>query len=269
MELALDYRSASFASNWPAFIYQFRKGNLIGMKPTVAKALAGKEKKLAIFDVDGTIFRSSLLVQLVEELIKEGIFQKGLEKIYEREREDWLNREGSYADYINAVIKVFDGNLRGIKYSDIRRISHRVVVHQKGRTYRFTRDLVKKLKAKNYFVLAISHSPKLAVENFCKALGFNKVYGAMSEVDKNGKFTGKTMFSELIFDKAKIVERVLGMGGLTLKGSIGAGDTESDIPFLKMVERPIAFNPNKKLYTYAKKHGWEITVERKDMVYEI
>lgn len=239
------------------------------MKPTGVKALTGKEKKLAIFDVDGTIFRSSLLVQLVEELIREGVFKKGLEKIYERERESWLNREGSYENYINAVIKVFDGNLKGVKYSDLRRIAHRVVVNQKGRTYRFTRDLVKDLKKKNYFVLAISHSPKLAVENFCKTLGFNKVYGAMSEMDKNGVFTGKTMFSELIFDKARIVERVLAKGGLTLRGSVGAGDTESDISFLKLVDRPIAFNPNKKLYTYAKKHGWEIVVERKDMVYEI
>ncbi|GAI32477.1 unnamed protein product, partial [marine sediment metagenome] len=36
---------------------------------------------------------------------------------------------------------------------------------------------------------------------------------------------------------------------------VGVGDTESDIAFLKMVEKPICFNPNKKLYQYAKRVG--------------
>lgn len=228
-----------------------------------------KEKKIAIFDLDGTIFRSSLLIKLVDELINEKLFKPSASSAYSRTREEWLNREGSYDAYIWDVIRVFDSNLKGLKYADLRRIAHKVVAREKAHTYRFTRDLVSNLKKKGYFVLAISHSPKLAVENFCKALGFSKGYGAMSEVDKDGKFTGKTLFSELIFNKAKILERVIGKGGLTLKGSIGVGDTESDISFLKMVSHPIAFNPNKKLYVYAKKHGWEIVVERKDVIHRI
>ena len=33
-------------------------------------------KPLACFDIDGTIFRSSLLIELVEQLIKEGVFPR-------------------------------------------------------------------------------------------------------------------------------------------------------------------------------------------------
>ncbi|MBI2055454.1 MAG: hypothetical protein HYT42_01035 [Candidatus Sungbacteria bacterium] len=47
------------------------------------------------------------------------------------------------------------------------------------------------------------------------------------------------------------------------------GDTESDVSFLKLVERPIAFNPSMKLYKYAKKRGWEVVVERKDVIYRL
>ena len=47
------------------------------------------------------------------------------------------------------------------------------------------------------------------------------------------------------------------------------GDTESDIAFLKMVENPSSFNPNLKLYQYAKRVGWKMVVERKDVVYSI
>jgi len=228
-----------------------------------------KEKRLAIFDVDGTIFRSSLLIRLTEELIDEGIFKPDAAARYQRAREQWLDRVGTYEDYIKGVIRAFEGNISGVKYSDFRRVAHRVVAREKGRTYRFTRELVRALKKKGYFVLAISHSPKLAVENFCKTLGFGKVYGIMNEVDAKDRFTDKILFPELIFDKAKILKRALAKGGLTLRGSVGAGDTESDIPFLKMVDRPICFNPNEKLYKYAKRAGWEIVVERKDVIYKI
>jgi phosphoserine phosphatase len=36
-----------------------------------------------------------------------------------------------------------------------------------------------------------------------------------------------------------------------------------------MVETPICFNPNKKLYEYAKRSGWKIVVERKDVIYDL
>jgi len=35
-----------------------------------------KKRKVAIFDIDGTIFRSSLLVELLEALIAEGSCQE-------------------------------------------------------------------------------------------------------------------------------------------------------------------------------------------------
>jgi len=38
---------------------------------------------------------------------------------------------------------------------------------------------------------------------------------------------------------------------------------------LEMVERPICFNPNQKLFEAAKRHDWPIVVERKDVVYEL
>jgi HAD superfamily phosphoserine phosphatase-like hydrolase len=118
-------------------------------------------------------------------------------------------------------------------------------------------------------LLAISHSPKQIVENFAKSLGFDKVYGAIYECDKNGITTGKKLYKELISDKSKILQRAIEKERLTLKGSIGVGDSEGDMPVLKMVDRPICFNPNQKLYDYARKHNWEIIVERKDVIYHI
>jgi phosphoserine phosphatase len=38
---------------------------------------------------------------------------------------------------------------------------------------------------------------------------------------------------------------------------------------MDIVENPIAFNPEKKLFEYIGQKGWKIVVERKNMVYEL
>ena len=230
------------------------------------------KKKLAVFDVDGTIFRSSLLVELVAALIADGVFPREAAAFYERAHREWLDRQGSYEDYIAFVIAAFRKHLKGMRYGDLRRTAYKVVAAQKNRTYRYTRDLARSLKKRGYYVLAVSHSPKIVVEGFAKTLGFNKVYGIMYETDKagpDGRFTGEVLFPEIALAKENLVRRVLDeLGtGITLRGSVGVGDTEADIPVLKMVGRPICFNPNAKLYAAARRNGWEVVIERKDMVY--
>lgn len=224
-------------------------------------------RKLAVFDIDGTIFRSSLLIELVNALVAEGVFPKRAPAEYARAHARWVDRKDSYDHYIHGVIRTFERHCRNIHYTTFIRVAKKVVVLHKDRVYRYTRDLVRALKRRGYYLLAISHSPKVVIDAFAKRLGFSKVYGMMYETDARGRFTGKVLHDEIVFDKAKILARAMEKEHLTLKGSIGVGDTESDIPFLKLVARPICFNPNKKLYVYAKREGWEVVVERKDVVY--
>lgn len=224
-------------------------------------------KKVAIFDIDGTIFRSSLLIEITEALIQEGIFPKKVGDVYIKSYENWSNRKGSYEKYIGAVVNAFEKNIKDVRYDDFVKIAKNVVVFHQNRVYRYTRELVEDLKKKKYYLLAISNSPKAVVNEFCKKWGFDKVYGRVYELDKGGKFTGKTLYEDLISDKAKVLERAIEKEGLTLKDSVGVGDSESDIAFLKLVEKPICFNPNSKLYQHAKLAKWEIVVERKDVIY--
>lgn len=226
-------------------------------------------KKVAIFDIDGTIFRSSLVIELTDAFIQEGIFSSKVKKFYAIYHKNWLDRKGPYEEYINAVVRTFRKNIKGVQFKEFSKIARKVVAFQKNRIYIYSRDLIKKLKRKNYYLLAISHSPKRIVEEFCRKLGFDKVYGQIYEIDKEKRFTGKVLYLDLIIDKAKVLKRAIEKENLTLRDSFGVGDTESDIAFLKMVENPICFNPNKKLYQHAKHVGWKIIVERKDVIYHI
>ena len=226
-------------------------------------------KKVAIFDVDGTIFRGSLVIELVEVFIERGIFKMEARRMYQAEKLRWLDRKGDYDNYINAVVASFMKNLKGVAYDDFKDAAETVVSRYQDRTYRFTRDLVKELRQKGYYLLAISHSPKGVVDSFCKRLGFNKVYGMFYELGPSDRFTGTVSDAHLIHNKGVILRRAIEKEGLTLKGSVGVGDTEGDIAFLELVEKPICFNPNKKLHTYGRRAGWKLVVERKDVIYKL
>lgn len=231
--------------------------------------MAKKTKKVAVFDVDGTIFRSSLLIQIVNKLVEQKIFPKRAEALYDRKREKWLDREGDFGAYINAMVHAFAKHIRGVHYGVLKNVAEEVMDEQWKRTYRYTRDLLKDLKGKGYFLLVVSHSPKTVLDQFCPRLGFDKTYGTIYETDARERFTGNVIDQHLIANKAAVLRRAAEKENLTLVHSVGVGDTESDIAFLELVAKPICFNPNAKLYAHAKREKWKVIVERKDVVYEM
>ncbi|MDD5251323.1 MAG: HAD-IB family hydrolase [Patescibacteria group bacterium] len=231
-----------------------------------------KKRKAAFFDIDGTIFRSSLLIEVTEAMIQAGLFGPNGERLrrsYSRSFRRWLDREGSYDEYIHDVVTAFDSHLKGLRRADFLHVARQVVAFRQNRVYRYTRDLVRDLKKRGYFLVAISHSPHDVVMPFCTRLGFDKVYGRIYETDADGRCTGRTEYLDIISDKAKILKRAVRLENLTLAGSVGVGDTESDIRFLKLVDRPVCFNPNQRLYRYAKRAGWTVVIERKDVIHKV
>lgn len=227
------------------------------------------DRPAAFFDIDGTVFRSSLLVELVEALVAENIFPKNAEDGYFEEYRAWRSREGSYENYIHAVVAVYIKNIRGVHYGVLADIGRRVVAEQSKYVYRYTRDLIGELKKQNYYIVAISQSPKTILDEFCAQYGFDKVYGRIYEIGPQDKFTGQISDVHLIENKANIVSRVVEKEKVTLSDSVGIGDTEGDIGLLEAVEKPICFNPNSKLYNYAQRMNWPVVVERKDVIYKL
>lgn len=225
-------------------------------------------KPVAFFDIDGTVFRSSLLIEITEKLIQENVFPESARDEFQTEWEAWLAREGTYEAYIFAVIDAFMRHIKGVHYGELADIGRQVVATQSKHVYRYTRDLIQKLKADGYYVVAISQSPKTVLDEFCRQYGFDKVYGRIYEIGPQDRFTGEVVDEHLIRNKASIVKRVFDRNtDLTKEGSVAVGDTDGDIPLLESVINPICFNPNQNLYTYAKRMEWEVVVERKDVIY--
>ena len=228
-----------------------------------------EKKRVAIFDIDGTIFRSSLTIRLVEQLIANDVFPAEIETMYEKQRQKWVEREGDYETYVAKLWRSFQEHLKGLHYSVLADAAEEVVEDHWKQTYRYTRDLIHELKARGYFLLAVSHSPKTVLDRFCPKLGFDKAYGVILEIGPQELFTGAIVDEHLILNKANVVKRAVEKENLTLAHSVGVGDTESDIPFLELVAKPICFNPNLSLYRQARRMKWKVIVERKDVIYDV
>jgi HAD superfamily phosphoserine phosphatase-like hydrolase len=227
-----------------------------------------KRKKLAIFDIDGTIFRKNLHFELINELSWIGAFPVSVRKDLTRVYSNWIEREGTYEDYRLALVGLYAEYIRGCTEDVIRKASRIVVPFHMKRTYIFAEDLIRRFRKDGYHIIAVSGSPLEIVEEYNeKYLKFDFVYGSVYEKDNEGIYTGVASF-EPSKDKGSIVKQYVYERGLDFGGSYGIGDAESDIGFLELVEHPIAFNPNQDLLAAAKEHGWRVVVEKKDVIYE-
>lgn len=228
-----------------------------------------KSKKLAIFDIDGTIFRKNLHFELINELSWLGAFPVSVRKDLTRIYSNWIEREGTYEDYRLALVRLYAEYIRGCTEDIVRKASRIVVPFHMKRTYIFAEKLIRQFRKEGYHIIAVSGSPIEIVEEYNeKYLKFDYVYGSVYEKDAKGVYTGGASF-EPSKDKGSIVKQYVYEQGLNFKDSYGIGDAESDIGFLKLVEHPIAFNPNQNLLAAAKENGWRVVVEKKDVVYEI
>lgn len=226
------------------------------------------KKKLAIFDIDGTIFRKNLHFELIDELSWRGIFSKHARRYLVSAYADWLEHRGTYEDYRKKIVRIYEQELKGCKQKDIIDASKKVANFNKDRTYIFARNLINRLRRQKYSLIAISGSPVEIVNEYNKYLQLDEVFGSVYEIKGKGLYTGKAIF-EPVKHKGHLVGQYISEKGITLEESYGMGDTESDIGFLKMVKNPIAFNPNLNLERVAKKNKWKIIVEKKDVIYDI
>lgn len=223
-------------------------------------------KPIAIFDIDGTIFRSSLTIELLKRLVADKVFAPEIMDKVRRSEEKWLNRKGHYDDYIYDVWRAYQKAIVGKKRSQIISASKKVIEEQKYRTYRYTKKLLFEVR-KRYHTIGISGSPLEVIQEYNKFLRLNKLYGWEFGLDEKARYTNVVLHAPTQYKKELIV-RYVQNHNLSLKGSIGVGDTESDVGFLELVERPIAFNPNSVLARISKRRNWTVVTERKDLIVE-
>jgi HAD superfamily phosphoserine phosphatase-like hydrolase len=228
-----------------------------------------KRRSFAVFDIYGTLIRWQLYHAIADALAKTGHIEPALFDQARQARMQWKRRvaEDAFKDYEHILVNIYDKALATLTADDFMAAVQLVFDEYKDQTYTYTRNLIHSLQTQNYLLFAISASQEEVVEMLAKYYGFDAWAG--STYPRRGKhFTGKKVPLKRDL-KVKTLQGFISKFEATTTGSIAVGDSDSDIPMLDFVEQPIAFNPNKPLFSHAQKQGWKLVLERKNMIYEL
>lgn len=226
------------------------------------------QRPFAVFDIDGTLIRWQLYHAIADALAKKGLIDTQTYRTIRDARMLWKRRahDESFKDYEKRLVQGYEALLTKLSVEQFEAAATEVFEEYKDQVYTYTRELIRDLKAKGYLLFAISGSQIEIVGKIAGHYGFDDFVGSLYE-RKNGGFTGRV--SAQRFGKHLILQEFIEKHQAALRGSIAVGDSEGDISMMEVVERPIAFNPEKKLLAHAQKAGWDVVLERKNVVYEL
>src|ERR671911_2526568 len=178
----------------------------------MAQSRASAEGPLAVFDVDGTVFRGGLLPALTRRLVEEGVFSERVREELSDDYYAWVERRGSYDTYDRLVMDLFLRELEGISVAELQRCA-RVEVETHGRrVHIYTRDVALRLREARYQLIAISGSPQEILDLFLKPLGFDRAWGTVLAKEARGRYTGEVLENPFK-NKRRVLEGVLREAG--------------------------------------------------------
>jgi len=229
----------------------------------------------AFFDIDGTLFRNSLMIQHFKKLIKyevidPSIWHNKVKDVYE----EWEKRYGDFEHYLEVLADVYIEELKGVNKSYIEFIASQVINVNGEMVYKYSRDRIKWHKDNNHKIFFISGSPDFLVSKMAEKYGATEYKGTVYLVDENNNFTGEIVKMWDSENKQKAIDEFLAKYDVDLDNSYAYGDTTGDLSMLRMVGNPIAINPNRELLLAIRDDNYlkdktQIIVERKDVIYKL
>ncbi|WP_026894380.1 HAD family hydrolase [Clostridiisalibacter paucivorans] len=229
----------------------------------------------AFFDIDGTLYRNSLMIQHFKKLIKyemidPAIWHNNVKHTYS----EWEKRYGDFEDYLEELAEFYVKELKGINKDYIDFIASQVIKVNGDKVYKYTRNKIEWHKSKGHQIFFISGSPDFLVEKMAGKYGVTQCRGSKYLVDENNNFTGEIFKMWDSENKQKTIDEFVEKYNVDLDNSYSYGDTVGDLSMLNMVGNPIAINPNKDLLKAIKEDRnlykkTTIVVERKDIIYKL
>jgi HAD superfamily hydrolase (TIGR01490 family) len=233
------------------------------------------KKTAAFFDIDGTLYRETLMSELFKkfishELVAENKWTDEVRPAFMK----WDRRQGDYDSYMQKIVKIFKETTLGLSKEHVEHIARLVIMQKGDRLYQFTRNEIKRHKSEGNLIIAISGAPIELVREMARKHGFDDYRGSVYETDEHGIYTGKSFPMGDSESKNKEVDKLVEKYNIDLSKSYAYGDTAGDFLMLSRVGHPYAINPTRELInritsTQELLDKIKIIVERKDVIYRI
>ncbi|OPJ55980.1 HAD family hydrolase [Alkalithermobacter paradoxus] len=228
----------------------------------------------AFFDIDGTLYRDSLMVEHFKKLIKYQIIDPSHWYTHAQKTFlEWDKRQADYDEYLLELADVYVSSLKGIDIDTVNFTSNQVIDLKSERVYRYTRSRIKYHIEQGHIVIFISGSPDFLVSRMAKKYGVTDYIGS-SYIFENNIFTGKVIPMWDSDNKDMAIKDFIKKYDIDLNLSYAYGDTNGDVSMLRNVANPVAINPSNELLRAIKSDPYlyektKIIIERKDVIYNI
>ena len=228
----------------------------------------------AFFDIDGTIFRNSLMIEhfrklISFEIIDPEVWYTKVKKAYD----EWERRYGDFEEYLEILAGVYLDELKGIKRDHVDYVANHVIETNWDMVYKYSRGQIDWHKSMGHKVFFISGSPDFLVSRMAEKYGATEYRGTEYFVDDDNRITGEIRRMWDSESKKKAVDEIISAHNVDLDSSYAYGDTTGDLSMLRRIGNPVAINPNKDLLTQIKEDRLlssktTIIVERKNVIYK-
>lgn len=232
------------------------------------------KKTAAFFDIDGTIFRNSLMIEhfkklIAFEIIDPELWYSKVKKAYD----DWEKRYADFEEYLELLAGVYLDELKGVKKEHIEFVANHVIDSNWDMVYKYSRSQIEWHKKMGHQVFFISGSPDFLVSKMAEKYGATEYRGTRYLVDEDNRYTGEIIRMWDSTSKKKVLDEIIQKYDVDLEKSYAYGDTTGDLSMLKRMGNPVAINPNRELIMEIKSDEHlskkiTVIVERKNVIYK-
>ncbi len=215
--------------------------------------------RAAFFDLDKTLIPGSSLF-----LLARGAYERDLFRVRDILRFGWGQfmfrvageRQRNMDRSRQSTLEFVAGRSRDELLLWGREIAEERVI---PRVYPDLVNVIEDHKVRGDLTFLVTAAPIELAETVSDALGMSGAIATVSEVDKEGFYTGRLVGAVMHGpEKAKAVAEMAAESGIALRECAAYSDSINDLPLLESVGQPHAVNPEPELRRIAQARGWPI-----------
>lgn len=211
---------------------------------------------LAIFDLDNTLLNGDsdhawgeFLV--ARDLVDGEAFRQANDRFYQQYQDGGLD--------INAYLRFALAPLTRYTLDELSKL-HRDFMAQFIAPMRQTRAdaLIQKHRSAGDHCMIMTATNTFITRPIAQALGIPDIIGSEAEI-VDGRYTGEPAGTPCFQEgKVTLLKERVAKQGLSLEGSTFYSDSHNDLPLLRLVDKPVAVDPDDRLRAEAERLGWPV-----------